>query len=53
MDGDAGEEREAVDSGRSSSPTPQAQDKTEEEKMTEIEAVVKKEQQVSICIHST
>ena len=45
--GEAGEEGETVDSGRPSSPKSQAQAKREEEKMTEIEAIIKKEQQVS------
>lgn len=47
---EAGEEGEAVDSGRPSLPKPQAQTKREEEKMTEIEAIIKKEQQVSYLV---
>ena len=39
---EAGEEGEAVDSGRPSLPKPQAQTKREEEKMTEIEAIIRR-----------
>ena len=44
-----GEEGETVDSGRPGSPKPQAQAKREkeEEKMTKIQRIIKKEQEVS------
>ena len=51
MAGDDG--KEAVDSGRPSSPTPQAaQAKREEEKLTKIEAIMKKEQLVSCLVYT-
>ena len=52
MTGDVGKEGETVDSGRPSSPTSQAQAKREK-KMTKIEAIIKKEQQVSQDIPAT
>ena len=45
--GEEGREREAVDSGRPSSPTPKIQTTKKEEKMTKLEMVMQKEQLVS------
>ena len=46
--GEAGEEEsEATDSRRPSLPQPQAEAKREEEGMTEIERIIKKEQEVN------
>lgn len=48
--GEASKQGEAVDSGRPSSPKPLARAEKEEEELTEIEAIKKKEQQVSCFV---